>query len=347
MAKALEPAVTPGDIVFELERFERSKGRLKLTGRWFGVRGRRFVRPTLTVEVQDGRVRALADLDDKPWAAEDGEPWTASFPWSDEGRLQGSELSVAPDIAIPLPAPGARRGRAQRLAAVPRREAMTASWGDLATRVDAESAPDEPGPEPDRSPETEILQALPEVHAPEPEVTSEELERSRAELAEAGNSLAAASAERDAVRDELASLRRELDEARHELERRYGQSDAAQSELTAARSGREAVLRSAAKAEAARETALTRATHLEAERDALAAEKTELATTLEQTQATLERLTREHDHAVASRGAALVMRGATQALPAYERHVGWLRRGLAVVVLVGVVFAALIVFHVL
>jgi hypothetical protein len=55
----------------------------------------------------------------------------------------------------------------------------------------------------------------------------------------------------------------------------------------------------------------------------------------------------QRDEAMASRGAALVMRGATQALPAYERHVGWVRRVLAVLLLLGAVFAALIVLHVL
>src|SRR5437588_7787480 len=126
MAKAAEPAVITDEIVFELERFERSGGQLTLTGRWFGVRGRRFVRPTLTFALESERIRALADLDDKSWAAEDGEPWRASFPWSKSARVEKPELSVAPDITIQLPAPNARRGRPQRLAAQPRRGGMSA-----------------------------------------------------------------------------------------------------------------------------------------------------------------------------------------------------------------------------
>src|SRR5437588_11272420 len=122
MAKAAEPAVITDEIVFELERFERASGQLTLSGRWFGVRGRRFVRPTLTLALEGERIRALADLDDKPWAAEDGEPWRASFPWVKGGRVEQPELSVASDIPIQLPAPGARRGRPQRLAAHPPRE---------------------------------------------------------------------------------------------------------------------------------------------------------------------------------------------------------------------------------
>ena len=50
MAEALKPVPTgTGSIFFELDRFEFTDGdRIALSGRWFGVRGRRFVRPTLT-----------------------------------------------------------------------------------------------------------------------------------------------------------------------------------------------------------------------------------------------------------------------------------------------------------
>ena len=342
MAKALEPAVTTDAIVFELERFERSEGRLRLTGRWFGVRGRRFVRPTLTLDLEGARVRALADLDDKPWPAQDGEPWTASFPWSEAGRVDASELSVAPDIAIQLPAPSSRRSRTQRLLAVPRREAMTASWGDfpgLAEITHGQSAP----PESDDSPEA----VEPAPREPDPAALLIEIESLRDQLTKTGGQLQATTAELETVRDDLASARAQLDAARRELEARGEQSDSAHSELAAARQAREAALRSAAQAEAEREAALTRAIQAEEERDVLAAERTELAQTHERTRAALEELTREHDQAVVSRGAALVMRGATQALPAYAHHVGWWRRALALLVPLGAVFAALIVLHVL
>ena len=76
MAKALQPAVKAGEIFFELDRFELGEGdRLELSGRWFGVRGRRFVRPTLAQISEVGPARALADHEHKPWAAEDGEWW--------------------------------------------------------------------------------------------------------------------------------------------------------------------------------------------------------------------------------------------------------------------------------
>ena len=41
------------------------------------------------------------------------------------------------------------------------------------------------------------------------------------------------------------------------------------------------------------------------------------------------------------------MRNASRALPNHERDAGWLQRGGAIVVLVGAVFALLIVLHVL
>ncbi|MGZ4322008.1 MAG: hypothetical protein ACXVHJ_08175, partial [Solirubrobacteraceae bacterium] len=105
----LEPVrAGTGEIAFELERFEfKGDDRVEISGRWFGVRGRRFIRPTLTV-VTDGRgARALADLEHKPWAAEDGQPWQAAFACELEGaKALEAELNVAPDITITLPAPG-------------------------------------------------------------------------------------------------------------------------------------------------------------------------------------------------------------------------------------------------
>src|SRR5579884_2232940 len=89
-------------IYFELDRFERAGDhRLSVSGRWYGVRGRRFVRPTLNLRTDRGRWRALADLEHKPWAAEDGQPWHAEFRVEDDAiELLEAELAVAPDIEI-------------------------------------------------------------------------------------------------------------------------------------------------------------------------------------------------------------------------------------------------------
>jgi hypothetical protein len=90
---------------FDLERLEAGGGELVLSGRWSGVRGMRFVRPTLTV----GTRRLLATLEHKPWAPDADGPWLAAFPWSgDEVDAAECWLDVAPGILVPL-APDAER----------------------------------------------------------------------------------------------------------------------------------------------------------------------------------------------------------------------------------------------
>src|SRR5690242_5087542 len=108
MAQALQAeSALPSQILFELDSFELAAGdRLEVSGRWFGVRGRRFVRPTLTLVGEHRRLRSLADLEHKPWSATDGESWVASFPLDPGARaVKEVELAVAPDIAVSLPAP--------------------------------------------------------------------------------------------------------------------------------------------------------------------------------------------------------------------------------------------------
>ncbi len=112
MAEVVEPATTGANgVAFELDRFEMADGeRFEVGGRWFGVRGRRFMRPSLTLVADEEQRRLLADLEHKPWAAEDGQPWEATFPYEpdDAGWIE-AELNVAPDITITLPLPGATR----------------------------------------------------------------------------------------------------------------------------------------------------------------------------------------------------------------------------------------------
>jgi hypothetical protein len=138
-------------VSFELERFERGADELvEVSGRWFGVRGRRFVRPTLTV-VADGReCRALAVLEHKPWAPDDGQPWVAAFPWQrDLADLADAELSVAPGIAVSLPAPsGARPRPKRRRGGGPGRRLPARAQGEGRSDSRGENA----GPHRDRSP---------------------------------------------------------------------------------------------------------------------------------------------------------------------------------------------------
>jgi len=110
-------------VSFELERLDVAGDELVVTGHWSGVRGLRFVRPTL---VADGR-RILATLEHKPWAPSLDRTWIAAFPWdSDEVDVDGLALAVgsqvtvalgdgragaepAPDLAPPAPPPQAAR----------------------------------------------------------------------------------------------------------------------------------------------------------------------------------------------------------------------------------------------
>ena len=104
-SQTTEPtAAGPERIAFEVVRLDQADGgRVEIEGRWFGIRGRRFVRPTLTLTVDGAEQRYLADLEQKPWAAEDGEDWLAVFPVETKlGQASEVELSVAPDIAVKL-----------------------------------------------------------------------------------------------------------------------------------------------------------------------------------------------------------------------------------------------------
>ena len=114
------------EVAFEVDRVEwPSPGRLQVVGRWFGVRGRRFIRPTLDVDVDGRQRRMLAVLDHKPWAVEDGQDWVAAFDW--EGApidLTGSELTVGPNVSVELLAPGEKREPERRIARRPRADVL-------------------------------------------------------------------------------------------------------------------------------------------------------------------------------------------------------------------------------
>jgi predicted nucleic acid-binding Zn-ribbon protein len=365
MPKAVQPEVTAGQIVFELDRFAFGEGdRLELSGRWFGVRGRRFVRPTLEVMSDVGRVRALADLEHKPWVPEDGERWDAAFHWESESEVLEAELSVAPDITVRLPAPGSEPDVAQRLSALPR-------GGGEATQAD-ELERDEAAGEVQASPAPARLRARraprsteagSEVGALREQLAAarEEIDLLRSELAAAqiasteaadaaataNMQLAAAQERRDSAhsglqaaiaahnaavraRDELAADYERESQLRDQMQterNRFAQGlQRANSELGQARSALQNAVRERQEAIDARDRALA-----------------ELQTLVQ----TRERLALERDEAIASRGAALVMRNATRALPTDGHRAAWLERIFAIVLLVGVTFALLIVLHVL
>ena len=83
------------------------------------------MRPALIVTADDGAERrVLAELEGKPWAAEDGEPWCVTFALElDPDRARAVELSVAPDITVALrgqPAGDGTRTRRSGTGAAPR-----------------------------------------------------------------------------------------------------------------------------------------------------------------------------------------------------------------------------------
>src|SRR5215218_9887996 len=114
------PGAASSEVDFELERFERTaEDRIEISGRWFGLRGRRFVRPVLNLNAGGSRRRAIALLEHKPWAADDGQSWLAAFRWPEgAGEVSGAELEVGPGLVVELPAPGGKPGSAVRVSAL-------------------------------------------------------------------------------------------------------------------------------------------------------------------------------------------------------------------------------------
>lgn len=137
MASRSQPVARTAQVLFELEQFEVVDGeRCEVRGRWLGIRGRRFLRPALTVTVDGRSRRLLADLADKPWAAEEGGPWHASFPCELGGsELASAELTVAPDLTVALQS--RRPTRSQPAPAA----APTAAAPQLAVQSEARATP--------------------------------------------------------------------------------------------------------------------------------------------------------------------------------------------------------------
>jgi hypothetical protein len=90
----------PTEVRFELQRLALQGDELVVSGFWTGVRGMRFVRPTLLCEDR----RILATLEHKPWAPSDDAPWTAAFPWTGGDAVDAVSLAlaVAPRVIVPL-----------------------------------------------------------------------------------------------------------------------------------------------------------------------------------------------------------------------------------------------------
>jgi len=313
----LEPASV------EVERFEQTDACLEVRGRWFGIRGRRFMRPALTASAAGAEQRMLAVLDHKPWAAEEGETWLAAFPCSrDVAALDRAELTVAPDLTVALPPPSprapARRPGASRSQKAARPATTTAK---PARSTDAIADEDREA----------VEQAETEEHAPAVERAPAE-ERLRLELDAAQRARAETLAALDTSKRELARLRDELerersvaavaaqaaserDQARAAREEAARERDAAGRERDAARGERDSLQRERNRMLAEREHARSRVeettrqweltaelgTRRTLERDAVVVERERLARELDEALAAQARAAQARDAALDER----------------------------------------------
>jgi hypothetical protein len=264
------PEVVSNGVSFEVERFEWVDGaRLEVSGRWYGLRGHRFVRPVLVVQAGDEQRRMLAMLEHKPWAADDGEEWTAAFPWEGEPlELSSAELAVAPSLAVDLPVPRVPGGRGK--APAPPEGPLPARRGPADPEPPAaERQPARASAAPGESTSPEEVAAL------RAQLASEQasVRRLAAQLEEAHQGLAAARAAAD-DHDALARERDEAIAARDEARARTNldheaiveERDTAVHERSAALYARDEALDERAAADFERKTAI-------AERDAAFAER--------------------------------------------------------------------------
>jgi hypothetical protein len=245
--------------VFEVERFALDGDRLELEGHWSGVRGMRFMRPTLTLLAGDERRRLLASLDGKPWAPDD-ESWSAWFPWDGADLVaDGAELTVGPALVVDLPAPdgaGAPRKRAPengRFTA-----AASQSRDALVSSRDAASAERD-------TLRRELAAAVAERDELRAQLEAAQGAGAAGEQA-AKRALTEAAAERDALQRTVAALEAERDQARTELE-------AARAAVAAAQQERDAARRTAKAAEEARGEARRATAKVQQERDELARQR--------------------------------------------------------------------------
>jgi hypothetical protein len=286
------PAFTGVD--FEVERFGWTSGdRLEVTGRWFGVRGRRFVRPVLNVQLPGGRRRLIALLEHKPWAPHEGEAWIAAFSWEGEqAGVEAVELEVGPSLVVELPVPsGGTVSRPARAPTAPRVAARSVGAREEleALRTEAERLREE-------------VRDAARLRA-ELSVASERIERLEAEVRSARSQPApppepdpAVVAERDAALAARDAAHTARDEALAERDEALATPA---EELAAAR--------------AERDEALARAEAAERGRGSLVSERDDAVARAEAAERTREALAFERDQALATRDAAVAERDAASA----------------------------------
>jgi hypothetical protein len=387
MARVVESTCVEAEqIYFELDRFELTDGdRLAVSGRWFGVRGRRFVRPTLTMLTADGVSRSLADLAHKPWAAEDGQSWTAEFsPPGDADDWREVELAVAPDIEVALPAPGpvvkgdkrpsaaaARRGGTERSArSQPRAHARprsVSSHSELdrlrhelasarreierltAERASAEGAQVEAAAALARRAaaltELESVTAKLESVTAERDAAVQARDRAAADLAELRRSGEERERMRDAAQEARDRALEEREEALRAHRRDVPELRRRLEELTRQIAARDGRLEELLAVVADRDARLAELAPVAAERDAALAARDEAVSQRQAAAESLKRLESERAALSSARGAALVMQDSAKFSGVHRRDLDWISRGLAVVLLLAALCAVAIIAH--
>ena len=259
-------AKAAGAAVLEIERFEwAASGQIELVGYWSGLRGRRFMRPTLVLHGAGQRKRLLATLDHKPWNAEDGEQWIAAFAWEgDPVKCDSADLNVGSGIDVALPPPRMRPGKPRRF----RHRAVSrdATRDDEPTLAVEQGIVSDPPPKPKpaakkpaaRKPtaERDTAVAAPKARpataatqAMEPPVPDPEPEETGAAEPDATAVAAAAQAELASVREEIERVRKERDGFRRELDAANEKVRSLRSELEGERQAREKAVGDARAAE--------------------------------------------------------------------------------------------------
>ena len=360
-----------GEIAFELERYEfKGDDRVEISGRWSGVRGRRFIRPTLTVMTGGRGSRALADLEHKPWAPEEGKLWMAAFSCTiEDATTLEAELNVAPDITITLPAPGdgaatgakrpkrERPGREPRVLlerpAPPRRSAARTSQESTARRevaaikttMDAAIA-DKERLLHESDAEKQRLQSELAASKTEQAQLRARVEELTAELDRAVAARTSALAARDQALETSERSLADRDAAVQAQEEALAARDAALESRDAAVAMREEALNARDESDAAASAALLARDHALAQRDAADTARGRAVADRETLAQAADQLRNQHEDDLATRGAQLVMRNATIASGAARRHAGWAKRTIAIIVVLAVVLALLIVTRV-
>jgi hypothetical protein len=333
------PDVVSDGVAFDVERFEwTDSDRLEVTGRWYGLRGHRFVRPVLMVQAGDEQRRMLALLEHKPWAADDGEEWIAAFPW--EGApvaLTAAELAVAPSLAVDLPVPQVPGRRAKE---------PTASDGPLPARRGPAKPAAEVATQPTSATPREEASGADELAALRVQVAGEQatVRRLAAELEDARQGLAAAAQaadDHDALQRErdaaLAARDAALARANLDHDAIVEERDAAVHERSAALYERDEALDERAAANFERESA-------RAERDAAFAERERAVEAHRAAVSDLEALERRMADARQARVTEIAgpepAPGPVRALPGERRErstapgLAWAQRAVALIVLV-------------